>query len=86
MAKYRAVLVRGIEAARKNEEEQETLRKESGIKSRGYRLKEKSRKRVAWDVLKKAAFMAYAALAFIGAVMLLYPASRAVLLRMFRLA
>lgn len=85
MAKYKEILVRKAETGQKREKEQEKLRKESGIRDDGYRLREKSWAAVLMDVVKKAWFVAYAALAFIGAVMLLHPGSRDIILQIFRL-
>lgn len=85
MAKYKEILVRKAETGEKREKEQEKLRQESGIRDTGYQLKEKSWAAVILDVVKKAWFVAYAALAFIGAVMLLHPESRDIILQIFRL-
>ena len=85
MAKYKEILVRKAETEKKEETEQEKLRRESGIRNSGYRLKEKSWAAVLWDATKKACFIAYAVLAFVGAVMMLHPGSRDIIIQMFRL-
>ena len=86
MAKYQDILVRRIETEKKREKGQEQLREESGIRDTGYYLKEKSWKSCLKDAVKHVCFLAYAALAFIGAGIVLSPESRHIILQIFHLS
>lgn len=86
MAKYKEILVRKAETEKRREKKQQQLREESGIKDTGYYLKEKSWKAYTMDVAKHVWYLLYAALAFMGAVMLLHPESRHIILQIFQLA
>ncbi|WP_251497349.1 hypothetical protein [Otoolea muris] len=85
MAKYQDILERRNENARLKEKKQEQLRKGSGIRNTGYYLKEKTWKSYLKDGAAHIWYLAYAALAFIGAIMALNPESRRLLLQIFHL-
>ncbi len=86
MAKYKDILVRKIETGKKREKKQEQLRKENGIRDTGYYLKEKTWKSYLMDAVKHVWFLVYAALAFTGAVIVLHPESRHIILQIFHLS
>lgn len=85
MGKYKDILEVKREKNRKTEETQEQLRQESGIKDKGYYLKEKTWKSYLNDGIKHIGYLAYVILAFIGAVMVLHPESRHLILQLFQL-
>lgn len=86
MGKYNHILETRIDDERKKEEKQEQLREENGIRDTGYYLKERTWKSYLLDAARHIGYLAYAALAFIGAAMLLHPESRHMLLQIFHLA
>lgn len=85
MGKYNNILEAKIEDGKKKEAKQEQLRQENGIRDTGYYLKEKTWKSYLKDVARHAWYLVYVALAFIGAVMVLHPESRHLILQLFHL-
>ncbi len=86
MGKYMDILEVKRENGRKKEEKQERLRQENGIKDKGYYLREKTWKSYMRDGAQYILYLIYVALAFIGAVMVLHPESRHLVLQLFHLA
>lgn len=85
MGKYKDILEVKRENGRKKEEKQEQLRQENSIRDTGYYLKEKTWKSYLKDAVRHAWYLAYVALVFIGAVMVLHPESRHLILQVFHL-
>lgn len=85
MAKYKKVLVRKIDEEKKKDRKQERLRKESGIRNEGYFLRERTWKSYALGLLCHVGYILYAALAFIGIVMVLNPESRFLIMKILHL-
>lgn len=86
MGKYNNILEARIEDEKKKEKKQEQLREENGIMDTGYYLKEKTWESYLKDVARHIGYLVYVALAFIGAIMVLYPESRHLVLQLFHLA
>lgn len=85
MGKYKDILEVKRENGRKKDEKQEQLRQENGIQDTGYYLKERTWKSYLKDVARHVGYLVYVALAFIGAVMVLHPESRHLVLQLFHL-
>lgn len=86
MEKYKNILLQKIENGKRREEKQQKLRKANGIWNTTYYLKEKSWRSYLKDFVKHVWFLAYAILAFIGAVIILHPESRHIILQIFHLS
>lgn len=86
MEKYNNILEARIEDEKKKEKKQEQLREENGIRDTGYYLKEKTWKSYLKDAAKHIGYLVYVAIAFIGAIMVLHPESRHLVLQLFHLA
>lgn len=84
MAKYKNILVRKLEEEKQEEQEQNRLRKESGIENKSYHLQERSIRSYGRDVLRGIGYALYMALAFIGVLAVLHPESRSILFAIIR--
>ena len=80
MGKYKDVLVRKLEQEKRDENEQVRLRKETGIKNKAYRLKERSLRSYVKSALYGVGYILYMGLAFLGILAVLHPESRAILI------
>lgn len=84
MAKYKNILVRKLEEEKQEEQEQNRLREESGIKNQAYHLQERSIRSYGKDILHGIGYAFYMALAFIGVLTILHPESRSILFAIIR--
>ena len=84
MAKYKNILVRKLEEEKQEEQEQNRLRKESGIKNQSYHLRERSIQSYGRDIMHGIGYALYMALAFIGVLAVLHPESRNILFTIIR--
>lgn len=84
MAKYKNILVRKLEEEKQEEQEQNRLRKESGIKNQSYHLRERSIQSYGKDIMHGIGYALCMVLAFIGVLAVLHPESRNILFAIIR--
>lgn len=80
--KYNPILMQKVTAEKKEESEQEKLKKETGIDDQDVVLKKKGIKDYTVLILRSLLYTAVVALIFIGLVTALNPASRQVIMDM----
>lgn len=85
MGKYKDILEVKIENSKRKEKKQEQLRQENGIKDQGYYLREKTWRSYLRDGAKHILYLVYVIFAFLGAIMVLHPESRHLVLQLFYL-